>query len=465
MNEPESAPSPSDQKERSVAVCLSGGGHRATLFGLGALMYLADAGVSRHVTSIASVSGGSLTNGYLGQTGDFGSTSGADFEEDVARPLASQIANRGTLFAPWATKIYLLLLVVGALAVLTSPWWVSGPVWLRVVMFMVLLWVWGWVLGKRGAVCAHAFEVTLFSPAGRATLLSQLSEGTHNVICATELRSAGQLYFARDFVYSYMFGHGPPDDLTLARAVQASADFPGGFPPVRIPIDPDRFEGAPEDGGPPKPPRSLVLSDGGVYDNMGDQWARGFGQRVRRWKELGDRHPAPTQLVVVNSSARVPWSQFRRRAIPLIGEIAALKRVNDVLYINTTNVRRQDIVASFDPFHPDRIRGLAATLIQITQSPFVVADAFSKAGGPVGDRARAVIAALGEDQRDEWKQIARDDAAVATTLSKLGREVSARLVYHGYVVAMCNLYVIFGADDEYPLLPTPHLRRFQDLVA
>jgi hypothetical protein len=46
-----------------IGVALSGGGHRAALFALGVLWYPADAGKNRSVTSIASVSGGSLTNG------------------------------------------------------------------------------------------------------------------------------------------------------------------------------------------------------------------------------------------------------------------------------------------------------------------------------------------------------------------------------------------------------------------
>jgi hypothetical protein len=51
--------SPQDSRFKSIAVTLSGGGHRATLFGLGALMYLVDARANTNVSSIASVSGGS----------------------------------------------------------------------------------------------------------------------------------------------------------------------------------------------------------------------------------------------------------------------------------------------------------------------------------------------------------------------------------------------------------------------
>jgi hypothetical protein len=56
-----------DAQSVSLSVALSGGGHRASLFGLGVLLYLADVGRNNDVTSIASVSGGSITNGYLAQ--------------------------------------------------------------------------------------------------------------------------------------------------------------------------------------------------------------------------------------------------------------------------------------------------------------------------------------------------------------------------------------------------------------
>src|SRR5918993_4243213 len=94
---------------KSLAVTLSGGGHRATLFVLGALLYLVDAKANAYVTSIASVSGGSLTNGLVGQNLNFRETDGTEFRSRVAAPLATQIANKGTLFAPFFTKLYLAI--------------------------------------------------------------------------------------------------------------------------------------------------------------------------------------------------------------------------------------------------------------------------------------------------------------------------------------------------------------------
>jgi hypothetical protein len=76
---------------RPIGVALSGGGHRATLFTLGALMYLVDSGRARDTASIASVSGGSLTNGFLAQTLDFRAAGREAFEKEVVAPLAGQI--------------------------------------------------------------------------------------------------------------------------------------------------------------------------------------------------------------------------------------------------------------------------------------------------------------------------------------------------------------------------------------
>jgi predicted acylesterase/phospholipase RssA len=465
--------SPQDPGSKSLAISLSGGGHRATLFVLGALMYLVDAKANASVTSIASVSGGSLTNGFVGQTLDFRKTNGADFRDRVARPLATQIANSGTLFAPLFSKVYLAILIIGAILVFAIPALVSAPWYVRLLLVFLGLMVWGWIFGARGLVCARAFGTTLFSPNGRGTTLAQLKkEDLDHVICATEFRSAEQVYFAGDFVYSYALGYGGPGKLSVARAVQASAAFPGGFPPSTLPTKEHKFTGAPPPsaGGPPTPPAEMVLTDGGVYDNMGEQWARGYAERIERCPNLKAGRTPPNQLVVVNASARIPWIPFRRRLMPLLGELLALVRVMNVMYINTTNVRRQVIVDSFNPADPTAASALPSVLVQITQSPFRVAKKFAEgkfAQGttPVADRARRVLEFLkkGPDSEEEWSKIASDNSAVATSLNKIGPEVTARLIYQGYVVTMCNLHVLFGTD--FPLIPGElDIKRFRELI-
>lgn len=451
---------------KSLAVSLSGGGHRATLFVLGALMYLVDAKANTYVTSIASVSGGSLTNGLVGQNVNFRETDGTEFRSRVAAPLATQIANKGTLFAPLLTKFYLAILVVTGILALVIPAIVPVAWYVRILLFLIGITLWGWIFAARGRVCASAFNTTLFSPNGRTTKLAQIKkDNLDHVICSTELRSAEGVYFGGDFVYSYALGHGVPADLPLARAVQTSAAFPGGFPPSTLSTKTHNFTGAPgpDQGGPPEPPSNMVLTDGGVYDNMGEQWARGHAARIKRCPNLAPGRTAPNQLVVVNASARFPWIPFRRRLLPLVGELAALLRINDILYINTTNVRRQVIVDSYNPLDPTKAAALPSVLVQIAQSPFVVASDFSEKTGPAADRAKEVLNFLkGGPSKDQWKKIASDNANVGTSLSKFGPDVTARLIYHGYVVAMCNLHVFF---PDFPLRPEElSIDRFRALI-
>jgi hypothetical protein len=208
----------------------------------------------------------------------------------------------------------------------------------------------------------------------------------------------------------------------------------------------------------------MVLTDGGVYDNMGEQWARGFASRVKRCPNLGTGKTEPNQLVVVNASARIPWSPFSSRLIPLIGELTALLRVNDILYINTTNVRRQAIVSSFDPTNSKTASALPSALVQIAQSPFVVANGFARGTTAVAERAKRVLEFLkGGPTSEEWTKIASENSGVATSLSKFGTEVTARLIYQGYVVTMCNLHVLFGAD--FSLVPEAlAIDRFRELI-
>jgi predicted acylesterase/phospholipase RssA len=454
---------------KSVALALSGGGHRATLFTLGALMYVVDAGRARDTSSIASVSGGSLTNGFLAQTLDFQTTDSAAFERNVVAPLAGQIAQRGTLFVPWLSKLYLLLLAAGLPAAFLPIWCLQAGLGWRVLAVFGLLMVWGWIAGKRGWICGQAFRSTLFAPGGKTTRLQDIETKVSHVICSTELRTAQSVYFAGDFVYAFAFGPGEPGGMPLYQAVQASAAFPGGFPPARIDARRHKFQGPLSKKETRRDVKDLILTDGGVYDNMGDQWARGFRQRAAVWPWLA-KQTQPDQLVVVNASARVPWSPFRRGRIPLLGELLAFMRVTDIMYINTTNVRRQDIVRSYDPADPDRPCELPGVLVQIAQSPFDVATGFAGSRAPaVAARAAAVIAALGVDTRATWSEIARQNSEVATTLSKLRTEVSARLLYQGYVTAMCNLHVVFGDPDSkyggWPLLAVPPLDRFTNLAS
>jgi predicted acylesterase/phospholipase RssA len=457
---------------KGIGVALSGGGHRASLFGLGALLYLGDAGKLQQVTSIASVSGGSLTNGYLAQTLDLTKADdGVAFEQAVA-PFARQLAQRGTLFATGMTWAYVVVLAVTGLAALILPWLVPLAGFLQFLVFVAAMLVWAeLVASRRSWIAARAFRRTLFSPTGSPTLLSGIHGGLDHVFCATDLQSAEQVYFSGSFVYGYRFGVGTPADLPLYDAVQASACLPGAFPPrwlrarrfgfhypddVVHPDDPcpDRKD------RPPAPPTFLVLTDGGVYDNMADQWAIGRRGRSDCFPDPDDLHHEPQELIVVNASAGQGWVPFGRSRIPGVGELLSLLKIKDVLYDQTTATRRR-MLNDRDRRAAQTGQGMRIGLVNIPRSPFDLPKEFERFQDAAGERARVVLAALGETE-SQWQQDTTANATrVKTSLSKMGAEVSARLLHHAYVLAMANLHVTL----DYPLLSVPERKRFVNLVS
>jgi predicted acylesterase/phospholipase RssA len=502
----------------AVAVALSGGGHRACVFALGALLYLHEAGVGGRVTSIASVSGGSLANAAVGSRVDY-KEADADVEgvvRDVAKRIralpwadrgpgylvfvlalavavavgwwwlpaalgvrvaalvagllvAAWLAHRGitgggTLFGWWGTWAYLLALVLLAEVVVVGvtqllDWSLAAELGAIAGGLLIVSWLASW----RGRVAGWAFAHTLFKR-GRSTTLEQLSPGLDHVICATDLHAGHHVYFSSRFVCGYGFGLGEPHELPLHVAAQASAAFPGAFPlrsilRSRFDFEPSNDPDEPDSSG----TRALKLVDGGVYDNMADQWAQGLEARARR--HPGSSFSEADELVVVSASAGLGWSSLGRLWWPALGELFTLLRDKGVLYDNGNSVRRRELVARFDlaELHPPGLRG---ALVHIEQSPFKVPASFERQAERWPERARRAsharerLEASGEPDEPAWEAIAKDSAAVPTTLVAFSNEVTASLLHHAYVLAMVNLHVIL----DYPLLDVPSRQRFTDLI-
>lgn len=431
----------------SVGVALSGGGYRASLFGLGVLLYLADADRNSDVTSIASVSGGSITNGFVAQLGKYQSKSGPNFWKEAQR-LARTIA-RETLWLTPAVYVYLGSMVSSLIAIVyVSFWLVPSGSWAQMLSLLLLLLPWAWLLQMRGTVAGLAFRSKLFSGLGTPRL-DDIEQDIDHVFCATHLNAGEHFYFSGRFVYSYRFGWGVPGGLPLHAAVQASAAFPGAFPPRWMRTKRFSFEGGKDREG---YRLSLVtLADGGVYDNVADQWAWGVRDRARQRPDL--RLRVPDELIVVNASAGLKWSSVRNLRIPIIGELLALTRNASIMYDNSASLRMRSLV--------DRFRSsnsLRGALVTIEQSPLRVAQSFANGDSARSRRAQAVIAQF--EDPEQWARIAAASAAVPTTLSKLGTEVSGSLIRHGYATAMANLHVLL----DYPLLELPEPDRFEALA-
>lgn len=216
-----------------AGLCLSGGGYRAMLFHTGAVVRLNQAGLLPRLDRISSVSGGSILAGKLALEWD-----GLTWERGVAADLGAKVV------AP-----------VRELARQTID--VSSAVEGKVLPF-----------ADAGDRLADAYREHLF---GRATL-AQLPAppAPRFVLCATNLESGALFRFTRDAVVDWRVGRVRDPQIGLADAVAASS----AFPPVLSPFDLDFRDADWEDEegsdltGPGYRGR-LLLTDGGVYDNLG----------------------------------------------------------------------------------------------------------------------------------------------------------------------------------------------------
>jgi Patatin-like phospholipase len=447
-----------------IGVALSGGGHRASVFGAGLLLYLADAGRQGDVGAIASVSGGSITNGVVAHQMDYRKASAADVRAGL-RPLLRHIAYTGLFFWGPRTNLYVITVfavlglgLLGSAAGLIMAFITGIGIAAGIVLAgsLVLVAAGVVIFAQRSKVVDRALARTHFSRDGIPVSLGSAARSLDHVLCATELQAGEHFYLSPRFLYSYRFGRGKPaDGLRLSTAVQASACLPGAFAARRLATQPYGFERSAAVTEPPEIPRHMLLTDGGVYDNMADQWAVGLAARVRDNPALEVMTPDLNELIVANASAGPAWTEVNGSWLPVRNELAALLRVKDVQYAVSTSTRRHDLVTFWDAAARAG-RGVTGALVHIAQSPFEVPDAFAQGSGwpDRAVRAREAIAWLGdtEGNRAMWAEVAKQSRNTPTVLRKLGPDDTARLLWHAYVLAACNLHVLLP-DFGLPELP------------
>jgi NTE family protein len=221
------------KRERvGTALCLSGGGFRATLFHLGALRRLNETGVLAKLDTISSVSGGSIMAAFL--------ATGARWPLSAHEPIPADVWERD-IAQPVRRFTARNVRTPAILRRLLAPWDSSA--------------------GVRGLIKGYAAAL----PPG-ATLAS-LPERPRFVFCATDLCFGVNFVFERARVGDYRLGYtSPPADWHLARAVAASSCFPPIFNPLPVGIPVDAFKSR-RWGSLTAP--DVRLSDGGLYDNLG----------------------------------------------------------------------------------------------------------------------------------------------------------------------------------------------------
>jgi NTE family protein len=219
------------RRREGSALCLSGGGYRAMVFHAGVLQRLNELGYLKRLDFVSSVSGGSITAGILALAWKdltFDEEGRAtDFEKRILEPVRD-MATRG----------------VDVMCVLTGLLLPRQRISDRV----------------QAAYREHLF--------GDATL-QDLPDHPRFVFCATNLQTTSLLRFSKAYVADYRLGLARNRDVPLSTAVAASSAFPPYLSPVTLRMPADAWD--------PEIPQTLtegvrdpiVLTDGGVYDNLG----------------------------------------------------------------------------------------------------------------------------------------------------------------------------------------------------
>ena len=218
--------------KRGVALCLSGGGYRAMLFHVGALWRLNEAGYLKKIHRISSVSGGSITAAVLGMNWNklaFNKKGvGCEFVAQVVEPIRMLAGN--------------------TLDIRSVATGIADP---------------DMAISDELAL---AYGKYLF---GDATL-QDLPNEPRFVINATNVQSGALWRFMKPYMADWRVGKIHYPTIPLAVAVAASSAFPPFLSPVNLKLDHSAY--APKSGKDLQCPpftTDVMLTDGGVYDNLG----------------------------------------------------------------------------------------------------------------------------------------------------------------------------------------------------
>lgn len=217
--------------EEGVALCLSGGGYRAMLFHVGTLWRLYEAGQLNDIARISSVSGGSITAGVLAMAWPHLSFDPVrvltDFVPRVVEPiraLAGETIDADAIF-----------------------WGIALP-------------------GRISDQVSGAYDRYLYHGA----TLQDLPDAPRFVINATNVQSGALWRFMKPYMRDYRVGEYRRPPIPLSRAVAASSAFPPVLSPFELRLDPDGFTpGSGHDLQREPFTSKVMLTDGGVYDNLG----------------------------------------------------------------------------------------------------------------------------------------------------------------------------------------------------
>lgn len=437
-----------------MGVSLSGGGHRAALFSLGALLAVGECTDTFRVAWVSSVSGGSMANGLLLRAGGLGPPSSdrlAGITRDRLRRLDRWRAPFCSVRSVVAFVVWVLALAaVVFLLVRTWPWSGWGLVALPVLVLALSL-----VIRQRGRVLEWALDDMWLRDRGRPTTVLGWSAASERdvalddgpeipIFCSTDLLSLGPQFIGPSFLVT-------GDQLwtlkriPLIRALRSSASFPGLLPPVwtrlrslagdtAAQVHRRRVGNAVSSGDADRgrPAKWGLLTDGGVYNNLGTHW----GTRGRLTDHDGLvlprrlRQPVDQHLVVDagRDEARASPITF---AIPFLGAFRSLLQVPRASYTSALHAHRSEI--SDSTWLTRTGARQHARVVRVTD----------RLGWGTSSSPAARELSL-----NAWQIIRWTNQDARTHLFRVGHRKSVRILAHGYALAVDRLVSMGVAEAD-----------------
>lgn len=382
----------------SIALALSGGGHRATLFALGGITAVVDAGLWPAVRWISSVSGGSFANAIAARKLPDNPTA-----HDMDRVLRRATEN-----------------VTSRFGLLRSP----RPAWSR-------------ASGGLVGACYESGINALWSsePARPAWKLADLRSATRShVFLAVDLVTLQPVLLSDRVVFAPALdderdGLHDPGPLWLSRAVRGSAAFPL-TPAARITrselgqgVEPLR--------------RDLLLADGGLRNNLA---THGLEMATRLMKRCGEHDLDFAGLtdkvdltLVMDASAPPRRSEWKARCRWWDRPLATGWRSFEASQQSTVDAYRSIARTGSSPIR----------LVDIGQTPRQV-------------QPRGVL--VGGAPEADWVAVRDHNVAVGTiapTAHRISAQTAIHLMAHGYAGAAAHLTDL---GEPFSSFSVPHER-------
>lgn len=281
----------------TIGISLSGGGFRATLFGLGSLWRLNDAGLLGKLDRITSVSGGSILAGILANN-----WKNLKFVDGVAINFYDELVKPTQKFCSSTADIKATLL--------------------------------GWITPFKspGDYLINHYRKSLFGDTMMKDIPDANIEGNPTfVFYATNMQTGRSFRIRQDYIADYKLGVSRSTILSLASTVAISSAFPPIFSPIILDSDPNDWSNENTFGELLENAdilrRKIYLADGGIYDNMGIESLIG-----------------KVDIALV-SDAGAPFSiaqSIRRDYLNQLG------RVRDILIDQTRALRKRKLMEDFN---------------------------------------------------------------------------------------------------------------------